>query len=66
MLSETMIYEAVHDAMEVYADATGKKGLTKADLRKAILERGGDGVDLHNAMIAGLLLLTPEEPEYLS
>ena len=66
MLSETMIFEAVHDAMEAYAEMTGKKGLAKADLKKAIWERGGDGEDLHNAMIAGLIILTPEEPEYLS
>ena len=66
MLSETMICDAVDEAMKAYAEATGKNGLTKADLWKAVSMRGGNRDDLHKAMITGLMLLAPGDPVYTS
>lgn len=61
MLSETKIYEAVKDAMSIYASMNnGKIGLSKTDLRRYIEMRGGNKDDLHRAMIVGLVVIAPK------
>lgn len=67
MLKKIDLHEAVCDAMDIFASRNeGREGLLKEDLKEAILGRGGDEVDLTNAMIIGAEILLSEISYHLS
>lgn len=66
MLSELEIREAVEDAISAYTLETGKRGLTKTELRRNIYALGGDEDDYRRAMIAGLAAMAEKDSLYLN
>ena len=66
MLSEPIIHQVVDEAMKSYFDATGKIGLSREGLKKAVEKHGGGAADVNNAMIIGLYRLTPKDTMFIS